>query len=145
MIKSIILNCGQHPENIHRLKKKNGDPTTQILSKLKNEIEEQHTKRYEIKIENKVKNIREYVNKEKIIIRCFKCNKFGHLSNSCRNNNSLYSRCGSNKLKWKVNSPKQQLRCVNCLGNHSVAWESCKKYKEKLKEVTQTINFKTYA
>ena len=31
------------------------------------------------------------------------------------------------------------------MGNHSAAWEGCKKYKEKPKEVTQTINVKSYA
>ena len=27
-VKNIILNCGLHPENVHRLKRKNGNPTT---------------------------------------------------------------------------------------------------------------------
>ena len=144
-VKNIITNCGLHPENIHRLVRKNGNPTTLILFKLKNEGEEQRAKRYGIKIDNEVKNIREYVNKEKLIIRCFKCNKFGHLSNSCKNSNSLCPRCGSDKQKCKGNCPKQQWKCVNCLGNHSAAWEGCKKYKEKLREVTQTINVKSYA
>ena len=31
MVKNIIGNCGLHPENIHRLVRKNGDPTTFIL------------------------------------------------------------------------------------------------------------------
>ena len=31
------------------------------------------------------------------------------------------------------------------MGNHSAAWDVCKKYKEKLKEVTQAINVKSYA
>ena len=31
------------------------------------------------------------------------------------------------------------------MGNHSTAWEGCKKYKEKLKEETQAINVKSYA
>ena len=87
-VKNIIINCGLHPENIHRLVRKNGNPTTLVLFKLKNEGKEQHAKKYGIKIDNKGKNIREYVNKEKLI-RCFKCNKFGHLSNSCKNNNSV--------------------------------------------------------
>ena len=145
VVKNIIINCGLHPENIHRLVRKNGNPTTLILFKLKNEGEEQHAKRYGIKIDNKIKNIREYVNKEKLIIRCFKCNKFGHLSNSCKNNNSLCPRCGSNKQKCKGNYPKQHWKCVNRLGNHRFAWEGSKKYKEKLKEVTQAINVKSSA
>ena len=116
-----------------------------VLFQLKNESEEQHAKRFGIKIDNKIKNIREYVNKEKLIIRWFKCNKFGHLSNSCKNNNSLCRRCGSNKQKSKGNCPKQHWKYVKCLGNHSAAWEGCKKYKEKLKEVTQAINVKSYA
>ena len=128
-VKNTIINCGLHSESVHRLVRKNGNPTTLVLFKFKNKSEEQHAKRFGIKIDNKVKNIREYVNKEKLIIRCFKCNKFGHLSNSCRNNNSLCPRCGWNKLKCKGNCPKQHWKCVNCSGNHSAAWEGCKKYK----------------
>ena len=78
-------------------------------------------------------------------MRCFKWNKFGHLSNSCKNNNSLCPRYGLNKQKCKGNCPKQHWKCVNCLGNESAEWEGCKKYKEKLKEVTQAINTKSYA
>ena len=48
-VKNIIINCGQHPENVHRLKRKSGNPTTLVLFKLKNEGEEQHAKRYRIK------------------------------------------------------------------------------------------------
>ena len=50
-----------------------------------------------------------------------------------------------NKQKCKGNCPKQHWKCLNCLGNHSATWERCKKYKEKLKEVTQAINVKSYA
>ena len=113
-VKDIIINCDLHSENIHRLIRKNRNPATLVLFKLKNEGEEQHTKRYGIKMVNKIKNIREYVNKEKLIIRCFKCSKFGHLSNSCKNNNSLCPRCGSNKQNCKGNCPKQHWKCVNC-------------------------------
>ena len=93
-VKNIIMNCGLHPENVHRLARKNGNLTTSVLFELKNEGEEQHAKRFGIKIDNKIKNIREYVNKEKLIIRCFNYSKFGHLSDSCKNNNSLCPRCG---------------------------------------------------
>ena len=144
-VKIVIINCGLHPENVHRLKRKNGNPTTLVLFKLKNQGEEQHAKRYGIKIDNKVKNVREYVNKDKLVIRCFKCNKYGHLSNTCRNSNSICPRCGSSKLKCKGICPRQNWKCVNCLGNHSAAWEGWKKYKEKLKEVTQAVNVKSYA
>ena len=61
-----------------------------------------------------------------------------------KNNNSLCPRCGTNKQKCKGNCPKQHWKCVNCLGNHSTAWKGCKKNKEKLKEVTQATNVKSY-
>ena len=140
----IIVTCGLHPENIHRFVRKNGNPKTLVLFKFKNEGEEQHAKRYGIKIDNKIKKLREYVNKEELIIKCFKCNKFGYLSNSCKNNNILCPICVSNKQKCKGNYPKQHQKWINCLGNHSAAWEGCKKYKEKHKEVTQAINVKSY-
>ena len=67
----------------------------------------------ELKVIIILKYITEYVNKEKLIKRCFKCNTFGHLSNSCENNDSLCLRCGSNKQKCKGNCPKQHWKCVN--------------------------------
>ena len=39
------INCGLHPENIHRLVRKNGNPTTLVLFKLKNEGKKQYAKR----------------------------------------------------------------------------------------------------
>ena len=104
-LKNININCSLHPENVHRLVRKNENPTTLVLFKFKNEGEEQHAKRYGIKIDNKVKNIREYVNKEILIIRCFKCNRSRHLSNSWKNNNSLCPRRESNKEKCTGNCP----------------------------------------
>ena len=77
-VKKIIINCGLHPGNIHRLEKKKMR-TEQLWF-------EQHTKRFGIKIDDKIKCIREYVNKEKLI-RSFKCN------------NSLCPRRGLNKQK----------------------------------------------
>ena len=140
MVKNIIINCGLHPEKVHRLVRKNGNPPTLVLFKLKNKA-----KRYGIKIDNRVKNIRGYVNKNKLIIKCLECRRFGHLSNSCKINKSLCPRCGSNKQKCKGNFPKQHWKCINYLGNHSAVWEGCTKYKEKLKEVTQAINVKSSA
>ena len=49
------------------------------------------------------------------------------------------------KWKCKHTFPKENWKFVNCLWKHSAVWEGCKKYKEKLKEVTQTINVKSYA
>ena len=45
MVKNSTINCGLDPENVHRLVRKNGDPTTLILFKLKNEGEK-HAKRF---------------------------------------------------------------------------------------------------
>ena len=42
-VKNIIINCGLHLENMHRLVKKNGNPITLVLFKLKNEGKEQTT------------------------------------------------------------------------------------------------------
>ena len=112
-VKNTIIICGIHPEIIPKLVRKNRDPTTQVLFTLKSEGEEQNAKRFGTKSDNNIKYITEYVNKEKLIKRCFKCNTFGHLSNSCENNDSLCLRCGSNKQKCKGNCPKQHWKCVN--------------------------------
>lgn len=101
VIKNVIITYDLHPKNVQRSKRKNEDPTTMILFKLKNEREEQHAKRYGTEIENSIKTVRVYVNKEKLIIECFNNNKFGNLSNACKNNNSLCPICGTNESKCK--------------------------------------------
>ena len=46
----ICLNYSVYPENVQRLKRKNGDPTILFFFKLKNESEKQHAKRYKKKL-----------------------------------------------------------------------------------------------
>ena len=44
-IKNVIISYSLYAENVQRVKRKNVDPTTLILLKLKNEKEEQNAKR----------------------------------------------------------------------------------------------------
>ena len=44
-IKSVIISYSLYAKNVQRVKRKNVDPTTLILLKLKNEKEEQNAKR----------------------------------------------------------------------------------------------------
>ena len=57
-------------------------------------------------------------------VRCFKCNRFGHVALKCKNKECC-SRCGGDHA-WKtcVNTQK----CVNCGGDHSAVSKTCPKY-----------------
>ena len=56
-------------------------------------------------------------------MRCFKCNRFGHVALKCKNKERC-SRCGGDHA-WKtcVNTQK----CVNCGGDHSPVSKTCPK------------------
>ena len=88
-----------------------------------------------------VYDIREYVDREKKIINCFKCNKFSQFANSCKQ----MERCNNPKTKCKGSCNEERWKCINCGGTHSAAWAGCPAYKEKLKEVNTKIQIKTYS
>lgn len=54
-------------------------------------------------------------------LRCYKCQKFGHGSNSCRNSAACH-RCGDNHEGTEC---QKDFRCCNCNGNHAASSKSC--------------------
>ncbi|XP_046577580.1 uncharacterized protein LOC124285397 [Haliotis rubra] len=54
-------------------------------------------------------------------LRCYKCQRFGHGSNSCRNSVVCY-RCGDNHESTDC---KKDFRCCNCDGTHAASSKSC--------------------
>ncbi|XP_067676359.1 uncharacterized protein [Haliotis asinina] len=54
-------------------------------------------------------------------LRCYKCQKFGHGSNSCRNS-PVCHRCGDNHDGTDC---QKDLKCCNCNGTHAASSKSC--------------------
>ena len=74
--------------------------------------------------------MRDYVNREKLIYKCFKCNKIGHLTKNCKLKVKLCPKCNSKNCSG--NYPKAIWKCTNCNGNHSAAYRGCPALKSTI-------------
>ena len=76
-------------------------------------------------------------------IRCFKCNRFGHVADTCRGKERC-SRCGQgHNIK---SCPNDLTKCTNCGGDHAASSKDCPTYKHKAEILyIKTINNISYA
>ena len=111
-----------------------GQPTTLICFKTNKENTEK-LKKEGMLINNEVFTVRSYINKENIVSRCTKCQKFGHHYKNCNQKNYTCVRCGGNSC-GKI-CEKDTRSCANCKGNHSAAYKGCTVYKAHQKKAEQ--------
>lgn len=76
-------------------------------------------------------NVREYVPTP---MRCYNCQRFGHTAKTCKGRRRC-ARCGEDH-DYEQCSHKEQPRCCNCGGNHTVAYGGCEVLKRE-KEIQQ--------
>ena len=76
-----------------------------------------------------IKLVKLYIPK---VVRCFKCQRFGHGAATCRSNMRCV-RCGESH-KFEECAKKDTPKCVNCGGEHSAAYNGCTQAK-KAKQV----------
>jgi hypothetical protein len=68
------------------------------------------------------------VEHEKKVHQCYKCQKFGHSANECRNQTQVCPKCtGDHSLK---DCTANVLKCANCNGNHPSFSRSCQFIKD---------------
>lgn len=88
-------------------------------------------------------NVFDYYN----IIRCFKCNGFGHFSRECKNEESCGKCAGPHKTK---DCDSEEMKCINCLKsteklniplnyNHTAFDRECICYKRVMERVKSKI------
>ena len=58
--------------------------------------------------------------------RCFKCQRFGHGTNTCRQQTGLCSNCGEEAHEMPCN---RVAHCANCRGNHPASSINCTYYR----------------
>ena len=87
-------------ENFKCLVKKNRCETTLITFQLTSDEQIRQAKHYGLIFDGIVYDIREYVDCEKKILKCFKWNKFGHFANSCKQQERC-PRCNNLKKNCK--------------------------------------------
>ena len=62
-------------------------------------------------------------------LRCFKCQRFGHGTNSCRGT-EICAKCGKGDHSDNL-CIEQKPSCINCKGEHSASDRNCPKYLEQ--------------
>ena len=68
-------------------------------------------------------------------LRCFKCQKYGHKTTSCRNKYACY-KCAANYDTKEEHEPKEctnPKHCVNCQGHHDSGDKDCPQQKLEVK------------
>ena len=85
-------------------------------------------------------NVKQYIPQP---LRCFKCNRFGHVAANCRNKERC-AKCGNDNKTISCNI--DVLRCVNCNGNHSATSKECPRYINEAQVLKVKVEKKiTYA
>ena len=60
--------------------------------------------------------------------RCFKCQKFGHSSRTCRSKEDVCLICASTDHSYKDCNKQDSPHCCNCSGPHKASDQECPKY-----------------
>ena len=113
------------PEGIHR-NTKGPLPTTLYIFKVKDSTTGKSITDTDITIDGKQYRIRKFI--QSGILRCTKCQGFGHLWKGCNKPKKCVRCSGPN---CEVGDCKKTLRkCANCGGDHSAAMKTCPERKK---------------
>lgn len=81
-------------------------------------------------------NVRPYIPNPR---RCFKCQRFGHASHSCRGNATCAKCSATDHSSENCHSSPH---CVNCKGDHAAYSRSCPCWKKEKEVIALTVNEK---
>ena len=72
------------------------------------------------------------------IIRCYKCQKFGHMSSNCDSRESC-KHCAEEPSVAKCTNKDNPAKCNNCNGNHEAADTNCPTYIKQIRTVHEAL------
>lgn len=81
------------------------------------------------------------------VIRCYKCQKYGHLQDTCRSEKEICGRCGMNHDTRDCCNLELSPRCTNCLAQklkdtaHEASSKNCPIYVRKINELVSHIEY----
>ena len=82
-------------KNLKRYTRADGTAMTLVMFELVSLEDKSKLLKNRISIDNQNKAVRDYINREKLIYKCFTCNKIGHLTKNCKLKDKLCSKCNS--------------------------------------------------
>ena len=129
-------------QNLTREKKANGDFKTIITFTVSNDQNLYDLLRKGINIEGVRKAVREFIDKNKLILRCFNCNKIGHSAKTCKNQKTC-PRC--TKTNCNGDCHVDNWKCTNCGNNHSAAYAGCPAIKKIINNKFEVTKKESYA
>ena len=65
------------------------------------------------------------------VVRCYKCQIFGHVAKHCRSSKVRCPRCSEEHTFQECDKKSETPKCANCGGPHSAAYKGCPKYAER--------------
>lgn len=108
---------------VERLKRKTEDGWTDSVSiKITFEAKELPSS---ITIAHGFYRVRPYVREPR---QCYKCQRMGHVANSCKSQKMRCLLCGDNHPKEKCSRMPNNFTCANCNGNHKANSRECHYY-----------------
>ena len=79
----------------------------------------------------------EFVQQGIKIIRCYKCQKFDHVSSNCHSQESC-NHCADGHSVAKCTNKDEPAKCNNCKGNHEADDANCPAYNKQIRTVHET-------
>ena len=70
-------------------------------------------------------------------IRCLRCHKFGHERRDCKYEEAYCGRCSLVHETEECRAPRNEYKCINCLGPHPSYDRECPKFWEKCQQMDQ--------
>ena len=76
------------------------------------------------------------------VIKCNRCQRFGHIGRLCRSVKPKCGKCTSEEHETKdCRVEAKDYKCVHCNGNHSTGSKDCEVWKNKEEELARNYNY----
>ena len=113
--------------NLKRCTKADGSAMTLVTFSLVNSSDRRELLKNGLVTNNQRKAVRDYINQERLIYKCYTYNKIDHLTKNCKQKARMCPKCNSTNCPGTC--PKSIWKCINCGGNHSAAYRGCPSIK----------------
>ena len=107
-------------KNLKSCTKADGSAMTLVTFSLVNSSDMPELLKNGLVINNQKRAVRDYINRERLIYKCYTCNKISHLTKNCKQKAKLCPKC--NNTNCPGTCSKSIWKCINCGGNHSAAY-----------------------